>query len=274
MGPGAAAGRASHLLAVVPEAAFAGERWQTAPVRRFEASPAGYEALGTWLDGFGVPPADIRAGLEPTGGYYAQTIAACLWARGCRVDWLQNWAVHDQRQLLVGKQTKTDALDARLIARLLFLREHGLAAGAFLDAAPSPAAEALRLLVRNSWKLVQLRARHLLQLIALLDVTFPELRLVFRNSSVGHTALMVLERYPTPAAVAPAPLADLEHLIVIEAHAPSSSARCLGFTSSLPTASASQMASTRSSRPSSGWRARCGSPTARSRGSTPRSNGR
>lgn len=213
-------GRASHLAAAIPEASFGGERWQTAPVRRFEASAAGFAALEAWLASFGVPVVDVRAGLEPTGGYYGQTIAAWLRGRGYAVAWLQNWAVHDQRQLLVGKQTKTDALDARLIARLLFLREHGLAQRAFLESAPTPAAEALRLLVRNRWKLVQLRNRHLLQLMALLDVTFPELRLVFRSSSVSATALAVLERYPTPAALAAAPIAELEHLIVIEAHAP------------------------------------------------------
>lgn len=213
-------GRHGHLVAAVPEAAFAGDRWQSAPVRRFETGPVGYAALGLWLETFGVPVDEVRAGLEPTGGYYAQTIAAWLRSRGYAVAWLQNWAVHDQRQLLVGKQTKTDAIDARLIARLLWMRDQGLASRAFLDAAPSPAAETLRLLVRNRWKLTQLRARHLLQLMALLDVTFPELRLVFRSSSVSATSLRLLTRYPTPAAVAAAPLEELEHLIVIEAHAP------------------------------------------------------
>lgn len=213
-------GRHGHLVAAVPESSFVGDRWQTAAVRRFEASPAGFAALGTWLDSFEVPAGNVRAGLEPTGGYYGQTIAAWLRARGFDLAWLQNWAVHDQRQLLVGKQTKTDAIDARLITRLLWLREQGLASRAFLDAAPAPAAEALRLLVRNRWKLVQVRSRHLLQLMALLDVTFPELRLVFRSSSVSATALTLLGRYPTPAAVAGAPIDDLERLIVIEAHAP------------------------------------------------------
>jgi hypothetical protein len=58
--------------------------------------------------------------MEPTGGWYGRTVAAWLERH---VDWLQNFAIHDRRHLMIGKQTKTDALDARLIARLLFERE-------------------------------------------------------------------------------------------------------------------------------------------------------
>lgn len=213
-------GRASRLLAAVPESAFAGDRWQAAPVRRSGASPAGHAAPAVRVGGLGAAAADVRAGPGPTGGHRAQTIAAWLRGQGHRVDWPQDRAARDQRQMPAGKQAETDALDARPVARPLSLRERGLATRALLDTAPAPAAEALRLLVRNRRELVQLRSRHLPRLMALPDAALPELRLVFRNSSVGPTALLPVARHPTPAAVAAAPLDDLEHLIATGAHAP------------------------------------------------------
>ena len=92
--------------------------------------------------------------MEPTGGWYGRTVAAWLERHGYRVDWLQNVALHDRRKLMIGKQTKTDALDARQIAGLLFERERLGLKGGFLLRAPRNT-DAVRMLVRNRARLVE-----------------------------------------------------------------------------------------------------------------------
>lgn len=63
------------------------------------------------------------AGIEPTGGDYSRTVHAFLAGLGVEVLWVKNQAVHDARAAAYGKRTKTDPIDARLIDRLLWLRE-------------------------------------------------------------------------------------------------------------------------------------------------------
>jgi transposase len=166
------------------------------------ANADGFTQLIHWLADLG-PVAATVIGCEPTGGWYTRTVVAWLEVRGYRITWLQNWALHERRQLAIGKQTKTDALDARLLARLLYERERLGAVGGLLHRRPA-SAEALRLLVRNRLKLITLRTRYRLQLGVLEDVIFPELKECFRSHSTGRIAREILEHFPTPAALAAA----------------------------------------------------------------------
>jgi transposase len=193
-------GRRSHVVAAIPRSAMETGAWERMGVRSIPTVAAGYLELADWLESFGVPREAVGVGLEPTGGWYGRTVVAWLEARGYRVEWLQNWALHEKRQLVLGKQTKTDALDARLLARLLYERDLMGANRGFLHHRPHNA-DALRMLVRNRLKLVNLRSRYRLQLGALEDVVFPELKEHFRSKSTGPMARAILERFPTPAAL-------------------------------------------------------------------------
>jgi len=132
------------------------------PPSRFASGGKGYRELTAWLAISGLEPNQIKIGLEPTGGWYSQTVAAWLVRHGYQISWLQNAALHERRQLAIGKQTKTDALDARLIARLLYERDCLGSQRGFLQRAPR-SADALRLLVRNRTKLVEHETRYRLQ---------------------------------------------------------------------------------------------------------------
>jgi transposase len=195
-------GRRSHVVSAIARAAMEDGSWDRAPVRRVPTNVSGFTDLTSWLATFG-PVETVLVGCEPTGGWYARTVVAWLEARGYRITWLQNWALHERRQLAIGKQTKTDALDARLLARLMYERDRLGVVGEFLHHRP-PHAEALRLLVRNRLKLVNLKTRYGLQLGVLEDVLFPELKEFFRRRSTGQIARDVLERFPTPATLAAA----------------------------------------------------------------------
>jgi transposase len=211
-------GRHQHQVAAITRTRMEDGSWERGPVRGFAANAMGFRELVAWLEAWGLPPEQVRVGCEPTGGWYSRTVVAWLETYGYQIDWLQNWAVHERRQLVLGKQTKTDALDARLIARLLYEQERLGHSRAFLHPTP-PGTESLRMLVRNRLKLVNFRTRYRLQLGAVQDVLFPEFKQFFRASSTGRTARLVLERFPTPAELAAATLEQLQAVVVGEARA-------------------------------------------------------
>lgn len=201
-------GRRDHTVAAIPTPAMESGAWERMGVRHIAATGAGYLELTTWLNSFAIPMENIVIGLEPTGGWCSRTVVDWLEGHGYSIQWLQNWAVHEKRQLVLGKQTKTDALDARLVARLLYERDVLGAGRGFLHHRPRNT-DALRVLVRNRYKLVTMKTRYRLQLGAVQDVLFPELKTSFRTQSTGATARHVLECFPTPAVLAAATDQDL-----------------------------------------------------------------
>jgi transposase len=208
-------GRRQHVVAAIPKARMENGSWERAGVHRISTSSRGFRELTEWLTSLGWRQDQVAVGCEPTGGWYARTVAAWLERHGYEVSWLQNSALHERRELLIGKQTKTDALDARLLARLLYEREcFGLRRG-FLHQPPRTT-DALRMLVRNRHRLVEQRTRYRLQLTAIVDVLFPELKDFFTTSVTGLAARRLMEAFPTPEQIWAAPLADLHRVVVLE----------------------------------------------------------
>ncbi len=206
-------GRRFHQVAAIPEARMENGSWERAPVRRIATSGAGFRELTSWLETTAIAPALVRIGCEPTGGGYSRTVAGWLERHGYEVQWLQNWAIHDRRQLMIGKQAKTDALDARLIARLVYKRDRLSLVGGFLHRPPRNT-DALRTLVRGRLRLMDQHIRFRQQLTAVEDVLFPELKDFYRSSVTSSSARILLESFPTPESVAAADPADLYRVIV------------------------------------------------------------
>lgn len=211
-------GRRDHVVVGIPDPRMADDSWKRVGVRKISTNGQGFELLTDWLGCSGYAPEQIRIGLEPTGGWYAQTVASWLERRGYTISWLQNWAIHERRLLEIGKQTKTDAIDARLIARLLYERERFGSERGFLHRAPS-STDFLRVLIRGRLRLVQLQLRYRNQLTAVEDVLFPELKDFFRQSISCPSSLCLLEHFPTPAEVAHADPLVLRHVLMDIAHA-------------------------------------------------------
>jgi transposase len=211
-------GRRHHMAVAVPETRMWDGSWERAPVRRIATTALGFRELTSWLGELGFGSDLTRVGMEPTGGWYGRTVAAWLERHGYRVDWLQNFALHDRRQLMIGKQTKTDALDARLIARLLFERERLGLKGGFLQRPPRNT-DAMRMLVRNRARLVEHQTRCRNQLTAIEDVLFPELKDFFKTSVTTSSVRLLLESFPTPNHVAAADPGDLHRVAVSQGHA-------------------------------------------------------
>jgi len=212
------AGRRQHVVAAIVLERMENGSWERAAVHRIPTTGQGFRELIGWLQTSGHTPAQVRIGCEPTGLWCAETVVAWLERHGYAVQWLQTWALHERRRLAIGKQTKTDALDARLIARLLYEREFHAQNRGFLKGGPR-STDALRLLVRSRVRLIDQRTRLRLQLTNVEDALFPELKEFFKSSITRPAARHLLEAFPTPTAMAAAAADDIYRVLVVEGRA-------------------------------------------------------
>lgn len=196
----------------------ASKSWERSSVFEFSADADGFREFFLRLKRSGAVPEVTSCALEATGGYYSQPIFQALTRAGYTTLWLKNQAVHDLRETVYGRRSKTDAQDSRLIARLLYLRDAVGQEYAFHMASPGEAEyRNLRLLVELRWKQVQARRRASNQLTQVLDVLLPEMRLVFKKRTTLPTPLLLLERYPSVTDIAAASEEELHRLLVDEA---------------------------------------------------------
>jgi hypothetical protein len=85
------------------------------------------------------------------------------------------------------------------------------------------------MLVRNRANLVQQRTRYRLQLTAIEDVVFPELKEFFKTSITGTAARMLLKAFPTPSDLAEASAEALREVLVVRGRVRNLSSRLLEF---------------------------------------------
>jgi transposase len=154
-----------------------------------------------------VSPANVQVGLEATGIYWLTLHA-----------WLQQWGAPTIR-VLNPLQTcafrnanlrgvKTDRVDAVVSARLLRWEGTRLAA----HTPPVERQAAAREISRLRTEMIELRARQLTKLGTVLEPLFPEFASAF--SDLGSpSALAVLARWPSPAALRTARPAALTRLL-------------------------------------------------------------
>ena len=209
------AGRRQHVVAAVALERMENGSWERVAVHRIPTTGQGFRELLVWLQQSGHAPSQVRVGCEPTGLWCAETVVAWLERYGYGVQWLQTWALHERRQLAIGKQTKTDALDARLIARLLYEREFHAQDRGFLKTGPR-STDALRMLVRSRVRLIEQRTRIRLQLTNVEDALFPELKDFFKTSITSPAVRRLLEAFPTPKSLADAAPDDIYRVLVVQ----------------------------------------------------------
>ena len=183
------------------EAALLDDAGATLWRHRIAATRAGFAALGEHLAG--LDGAALTVGLEATGVYWL-ALHAWLAERGAaRVVVLNPLQTRAFRNANL-RGSKTDRIDAVTIAQLL--RWMGAALSAHVR--PDDRQAAARDVSRLRTEMVELRARQLARLGAVLDRAFPEYRAAFSRLG-GAAALAVLARWPTPAALGAADEAEV-----------------------------------------------------------------
>ena len=169
--------------------------------QRLTAGRDGLAALQERLAG--VDAAALTVALEATGVYWL-ALHAWLTERGAaRVVVLNPLQPKAFRNANL-RGSKTDRIDAVALARLV--RWEGATLNGHVR--PDDRQAAARDVGRLRVEMVELRARQLVKLGALLDRTFPEFRAAFAKLG-GASALAVLARWATPAALGAADEAEL-----------------------------------------------------------------
>jgi transposase len=180
-------GKAAH------EAALLDEAEQVVWRLRFASTKAGLQALAERLAG--LRPEELVIGFEATSMFWL-TLHAWLVARGAGQVFVLNPLQTKAFRNANLRGSKTDRIDAVAIARLLRWSRATLSA----HTVPAERVTAARELHRLRVEMIQLRARQVVRLKAVLERVFPEFARHF--AVLGSvSALAVLQRWPTPAAL-------------------------------------------------------------------------
>jgi transposase len=181
---------------VAHEAALLDEAEQVVWRLRFASTKAGLQALADHLAA--LPAAEVVVGLEATSMFWL-TLHAWLQRQGLAAVFVLNPLQTKAFRNANLRGSKTDKIDAVAIARLLRWSRATLSA----HTVPAERLTAARELHRLRVEMIQLRSRQLVRLGAVLERVFPEFAACF--ASLGSaSALAVLQRWPTPAALAAA----------------------------------------------------------------------
>ena len=188
------------------EAALLDDAGATVWRHRIAASRAGFAALAQHLAG--VDLATLTVALEATGVYWL-ALHAWLTEHGAgRVLVLNPLQTRAFRNANL-RGSKTDRIDAVALATLV----RWMGATLSDHVRPDDRQAAARDVSRLRTEMVELRARQLVKLSGVLDRLFPEFRAAFGKLG-SASALAVLARWPTPAALGAADEAEIAGVLV------------------------------------------------------------
>lgn len=160
----------------------------------FDNNRTGFTLFFNILSSLG-PPNKIRIGLEATG-HYGNNLMKHLSVKGYSFVLLNPIIVSRFRSSETLRRTKTDKLDAMLIAEVIASRDfknYPLLAYHFND---------LKSLTRLRDRYVKQRSQYLVHLTNQLDIVFPEFKPFFGDSLKSKTAIYILTKYTLPARIA------------------------------------------------------------------------
>ena len=178
-------GYQAHVAVVISLERFVqgSNAWKRAPGVEFASTQAGLQELQAYLQRFSAEPTDFLGLCEPTGGYYGATVYHYLVEQAYPMWLVDNGLTREMREKIFGHIPKTDAMDARVMARMGYLHE---AVGEEFGLRPlellATADRELLILCRDRWKRKQLLNRARNQFTQLQALVFPELKTFFTKS--------------------------------------------------------------------------------------------
>lgn len=167
----------------------------------FENSRQGFMKLVEEIENF----QDCLIGLESTG-HYAENLICFLYQRSYQIgviNPIQTDALRDSNI----RKTKTDKIDTKLIVQCLMLKKYSLVNFQDINIIK------LRRLSRFRLETVQQQTRIKTQLVACLDIVFPELPNFFKGNLHLKVSYALLEKYPSAKAIAHCRIDGLTNLL-------------------------------------------------------------
>lgn len=196
-------GKTTHHAALVSAPLLERKPLESCPVMKIDNARSDFERLYASMSQH-APPSECFVLLEKTG-HYGAAIEQFLQEHGIHV-----FRIHAHRY---GKN-KSDKIDARSLAGIIYnqIELHM----AMVDRRqqiypilpPTPTSQQLRGMVRHRYELTQEITRRKHKLTAILDELFPEFTQVYIDPN-SPSALACRSKFPTPQAIALAPLDDL-----------------------------------------------------------------
>jgi transposase len=176
------------------------EDWKKLPILHIEQNIGGYHTLKSRVEEYMGPGGrpekilghyngQVKIALEPTGRFYAESIAHFCYAQGWQVCWVENKTLHDYRSMM-RSPSKSDAMDARLLAHYLHHNHTTVLEG-------DKYSKHLRYLNHELKHLYKQRTQYKNRLRQILKVTFPELEI-----GKGSKMLELVSLAPTAEQVA------------------------------------------------------------------------
>lgn len=210
-------GYKTHVACACPGALFNTKRypdgWKRAKTLHFSSDTTGFKLLQRHLDKFSQKPTDFLILCEPTGGYYGLSLQMYLLGKNYSMLQVENSAVKDYRKNVYGSQTKTDDMDARLMARMGFLHEWVGEEFSIQEVhLVRPDESMIGVMSRDLVRLGTEISRRKSQLHQILSFTFPELKSYFSDDVTGKSARKLLKAYPTPQDLKSASVEDIFQL--------------------------------------------------------------
>lgn len=172
----------------------------------FENSRQGFMKLIEEIENF----QDPLIGLESTG-HYAENLIQFLYERNYSIAVINPIQTDSLRDSNIRK-AKTDKIDTMLIVQCLMLKKYSLLSSKNIDMIK------LRRLSRFRLEMVQQQTRIKIQLIACLDIVFPELARFFKGNLHLKVSYALLEKYPSAKAIRSARIDGLTNLLLHNSH--------------------------------------------------------
>ncbi|MBR0514415.1 MAG: IS110 family transposase [Clostridia bacterium] len=175
--------------------AFDWRKMELAKIFRFSNTLEGYEALSRWMENIQAlrHKEKVIVGIEPTGHYWF-TLGQYLQGKGIKLVMVNPYAVKQSKELDDNNQTKNDAKDPSVIAKLVIDGRYSI------PYVPSGAYADLRIMFSNrtriSREIVAIK-NHLARWFA---IHFPEYKEVFRNYE-AQSSLHLLKVAATPSSI-------------------------------------------------------------------------
>ncbi len=160
----------------------------------FDNSRTGFDQFFSILDGLG-PKNEIKIGLEVTG-HYMNNLMKHLSVKGYSFILLNPIIVSRFRHSETLRRTKTDKVDAKLIAQVIASKDfisYPLQAYHFPD---------LKTLTRLRDRLIKQRSLYLVMLTNQLDLSFPEFKEFFDGNLKSKAAQFILTKYGISSRIA------------------------------------------------------------------------
>lgn len=170
---------------------------------------SGVEKLEQMLNKYSITPENSLVGMESTGHYWL-VLYSWLAERGYAVKVINAIVTDAYRHMLIRK-TKTDRIDALVVAKVLMLGEY--------QESPIPPEDtlALRQLCRFRMWQTDVCSDLKRKAVALLDQVFPEYAKLFSNT-FGMTSRELLKTYTTPEQIAAVNTRKLGNLLAAASH--------------------------------------------------------